>query len=106
MIRASLMALALALAACGPTGETTKQDDAATTTAAAPQTRAGATAQDTCGAAQYSALVGTNIAAATFPADAGIRVIRPGDMVTEDFRPDRLNINVDANGVITSLECF
>lgn len=106
MIRASLIALALAVAACTPGGETTKQDDGATTTASAPQTREDATAQDTCGAAQYSALVGTNIAAATFPAEAGIRVIRPGDMVTEDFRPDRLNINVDANGVITSLECF
>lgn len=94
MIRAALIGLALAAPACAPGGEPGKQ------------TREDATAQDACGAAQYSALVGTNIAAATFPADSGIRVIRPGDMVTEDFRPDRLNINVDADGVITSLECY
>lgn len=51
-------------------------------------------------------MIGTNIAAATFPADGNIRVIMPGAAVTEDFRPDRINVITDANGAITSLECY
>lgn len=102
-MRSVFLALGLmALAACGQTTATTEPP----TPPATPQTAAEATAQDTCGAARYSAMVGTNIAAATFPADAGIRVIQPDSIVTEDFRPDRLNVIVDANGVITSLECY
>jgi hypothetical protein len=34
------------------------------------------------------------------------RVIRPGDMVTLDLRPDRFNITLDANGVVTSTGFF
>jgi hypothetical protein len=34
-----------------------------------------------------------------------IRWIRPGDMVTMDYRTDRLNINVNANGRIEELNC-
>jgi hypothetical protein len=105
-MRALLSACALiALASCGPTtSEAPPTTEAPTTTA--PQTAAEATAQDTCGASQYQAMIGTNIAAATFPADAGIRVIQPDTPVTQDFSPQRLNVIVDANGVITSLECY
>lgn len=100
-------AMAAALAACG---QTTTEAPATTTetpaTTAAPQTAAEATAQDTCGASQYRAMIGTNIAAATFPSDGNIRVIMPNQPVTQDFRADRLNVMTDANGVITSLECY
>jgi hypothetical protein len=61
------------------------------------------TAQDTCGASAYQRFIGSPISSMTPPANA--RVIRPGDPVTMDFRSERLNINLDANGVITSLEC-
>lgn len=108
-MRALLTACAvLALTACGQTTTVADEPIGAETPApaAAPQTREEATAQDTCGARAYAAMVGTQLAAATFPAEAGIRIIQPGSMITEDFRPDRLNVNVDANGVITSLECF
>lgn len=106
-MRALLTACAaLALTACGQT--TTTEEPVAETPApvAAPQTREEATAQDTCGASNYAAMIGSNLAAVTFPAESGIRIIQPGSMVTEDFRPDRLNVNVDANGIITSLECY
>lgn len=63
-----------------------------------------ATAQDACGASGYAAMVGTNIAATTFP--TGVRVVAPDTMVTEDFRPDRLNVLVDAQGVITGFRCY
>ncbi|ANP44765.1 hypothetical protein ATE48_01910 [Candidatus Viadribacter manganicus] len=105
-----MMALcaALALVACGqtttPPAETPATTEAPAATAAT--TPAEATAQDACGAAQYAALVGTNIAAASFPADSNIRIIQPNTPVTQDFRADRLNVLTDASGVITSLECY
>ena len=109
-MRALLTACAaLALAACGQTTTPPTTETPATTeipVAATPATAAEATAQDTCGASQYSAMVGTNIAAATFPTDANIRVIMPNQPVTQDFSAQRLNVITDANGVITSLECY
>ena len=35
----------------------------------------------------------------------GVRVIKPGMMVTMDFRDDRLNLDVDEHGVIVSVRC-
>ncbi len=37
--------------------------------------------------------------------DGPLRLIRPGDAVTEDFNPARLNVALDASGQITSLTC-
>ncbi|MBL8548111.1 MAG: hypothetical protein JNL81_16745 [Hyphomonadaceae bacterium] len=109
-MRKFLMAAAClaALAACGQTTAPTTETPTTTETpvAAAPTTAAEATAQDTCGASQYRAMIGANIAAATFPADSGIRIIRPDTAVTQDFSAQRLNVITDANGVITSLECY
>lgn len=39
---------------------------------------------------------------------SGARVIRwvaPGMMVTMDFRPDRLTVNYDAQGLVTTINC-
>ena len=36
---------------------------------------------------------------------ASIRVIHPGDAVTMDYRPDRLNVEIGADGRIKSLRC-
>lgn len=103
MIRASMLAVSLLFAAaCTPSGDTTSgpaQDPA-------PTTREEATAADTCGASQYQAMIGTPIAAASFPADPNIRVIMPDSAVTQDFRAERLNVIVDANGAISALECY
>ncbi|MFQ6553680.1 I78 family peptidase inhibitor [Aestuariibius insulae] len=60
---------------------------------------------DTCGAEDYQTLVGQNIASATFPADLNDRVIRPGDIVTQEYRPDRVNFRVNDTGVIQSVTC-
>lgn len=107
MIRASVFALALLAAACTPPAEDkAAEEPAQEPVAAAPQTREEATAQDTCGAAAYRAMIGTPLAAASFPATPNIRVIQPDTMVTQDFRADRLNVIVDANGNITALECY
>lgn len=107
MIRAGLFALTLLAAACTPPAE---EDEAGLPApdpvAAGPQTREEATAQDTCGAAAYRSMIGTSIAAATFPTTPQIRVIMPDSAVTQDFRADRLNVIVDASGNITALECY
>ena len=62
-------------------------------------------AADACGAAGYQSLVGAPLAAVTLPADLNDRVIRPGEAVTLDFRPDRLNLELDADGTIVRVYC-
>ncbi|MGK6319802.1 I78 family peptidase inhibitor [Sphingomonas sp. DT-204] len=34
-----------------------------------------------------------------------VRVVRPGEAVTMDFRRDRLTVDIDRRGVIRSLRC-
>ena len=102
-----MTACVLALAACGQTTTPPAAEaPAAEAPVVAPTTAAEATAQDTCGAAQYRTMIGSNIAAVTFPADAGIRIIQPDTVVTQDFSAQRLNVIADASGIITSLECY
>lgn len=105
-MRAVFIVAALAmLAACGQAAAPTSEEETPVAeTPAVPQTRAEATAQDTCGASAFAGLVGAQLAAATMP--PGARVVTPDAMITQDFRADRVNIVVDAQGVITSVECF
>lgn len=97
-----LAAATLILAACNQSPPPPAEPD--TPVAAAPANAAEATAQDTCGASQYASMVGTPIAAATFP--VGVRVITPETMVTQDFRADRLSVMTDTSGNIASFACF
>ncbi|MEO0388169.1 MAG: I78 family peptidase inhibitor [Pseudomonadota bacterium] len=60
-----------------------------------------------CGANQAGDLVGQSLidlTDATFPATV-TRFINPGDAITEDVRPDRMNITLDENGVVTGVFC-
>jgi Peptidase inhibitor I78 family len=59
-----------------------------------------------CGAEGLQTLVGqpeSVLAAMTFPTP--VRIIHPGDAVTMDFSPARLNITVDRNGRIDRVYC-
>lgn len=108
MIRVSLLALALLAAACTPptsTATDTATTSASTPTTAGPTTKEEATAQDTCHGAQYHSFIGQNAAAITVPAGS-VRFVMPDTVVTQDFRPDRINIIANAQGVITSIECY
>lgn len=64
-----------------------------------------------CDATQLQGLVGQVLeesATEQARADAGaksVRVLKPGDMVTMEFNSERLSIEVDAAGKITSLRC-
>lgn len=62
--------------------------------------------EDTCGARQYAPLIGKPITEPGVPAEGPqVRYIRPGTQVTMDFSPTRLNIDIDAAGVITGFRC-
>lgn len=106
MIRASLFAFAILAAACTPPAETPIEEQPVAEQPAMPQTAAEATAQDTCGASQYRSMVGQSLAAVQLPAEANIRVIQPDTIVTQDFNPERINMIVGADGVITGFECY
>jgi len=63
-------------------------------------------AKDSCGAAGYQSAVGTPHEAHDFTdPDRPVRIIPPNSAVTMDHRPDRLNIDIDEDGVITRIWC-
>lgn len=84
----TLSAAALALLACAP-----------------PEGPNGVPLTGTCDAMGYDAIVGLNIAAVTLPADLDQRVIYPGMAVTQDFRPNRINLDVTETGTIRRVYC-
>ncbi|MBT8409005.1 MAG: hypothetical protein KJN93_05215 [Alphaproteobacteria bacterium] len=61
---------------------------------------------DTCGVTEYQTLVGQPREALTgLVLPVRTRIIAPGDMVTQDLDPERLNIELDESGFITGLRC-
>ena len=61
---------------------------------------------DSCGAAAMQDFVGqpeSVLMATTFAVP--VRFIHPTDAVTMDFSPDRLNFDIDSNGIITRVRC-
>lgn len=58
-----------------------------------------------CPADEYSWMIGRNISAVTLPSDLDDRLITPDTVVTRDYRPDRMNIMVDDDGLITDVNC-
>lgn len=61
--------------------------------------------QPQCDAADWAGLKGQNIAATTFPADLNMRIVGPGDVVTQEFVADRVTLRTDENGIILSASC-
>ena len=95
------MAASLAMGACTPK-------------AGQPQDTAGQAPPpvgDGCSLSSLNDLVGKPFTPA-LEADArarakvrSVRAIRPGMAVTMDFRPDRLNIDIDGKNVVTGFRC-
>ncbi len=104
LIRVLASAALLALAACASPAPTNRDLERLGRDYEAQGTSPLAERGASCGANQHSARIGTALADWTPP--AGARVIRPGTPVTRDFRRERLNVIVDAEGRITSLECY
>ncbi|WP_106746325.1 I78 family peptidase inhibitor [Yoonia maritima] len=73
----------------------------ATTTPSLPTAQ-----EDTCNANSYAALVGQDATALEKVLILGmVRTIRPDDIVTMDYRQERINFRIDANEIITSITC-
>ncbi|MGR3540032.1 MAG: I78 family peptidase inhibitor [Hasllibacter sp.] len=65
----------------------------------------GGAGADTCGASDYRGAIGTPLAALSLPADLDDRIVRPGDAVTQDYRPGRINFELDENDVVARVTC-
>ncbi|MEL7181635.1 MAG: I78 family peptidase inhibitor [Pseudomonadota bacterium] len=62
--------------------------------------------EDTCGARQFADLIGQDATSLERVLLLGpVRVIRPGDAVTRDFRVERINFMIDENETIRSIDC-
>ena len=62
--------------------------------------------EDTCGAATYAALIGQDVTALEKVLIMRmVQVIRPGDMVTLDYRPGRVNFMIGEDQSITAVTC-
>lgn len=97
----AVIATAFLLQACATEGgdymETVGIDVPATTTT---------TSTRSCGANGMGWLIGqpeSTLAAVTI--SAPVRIIKPGQAVTMDHSPSRLNVHLDTAGRITSLTC-
>jgi len=63
-------------------------------------------AEDTCNAGAYDNLIGQQATALERVLLLGaVRVIRPNDAVTMDFRPERINFMIGADESITRIRC-
>lgn len=61
---------------------------------------------DTCGGGDYAALIGQSATELeTVLIMKMVRIIRPGDFVTMDFRLDRLNFELDESDIIVRIFC-
>lgn len=64
-------------------------------------------AEDACQASRFQGLVGQPRAVLdSMKLPPGTRVIGPKDAVTMDFRPDRLNFEIDGKAAIAKIGCY
>lgn len=71
-----------------------------------PDVDTGTPAPSPCGAAQMGYLVGQQVAEVDLRTlSREVRLIRPDTAITEDYRPGRLNLDLDAAGVILRPWC-
>jgi hypothetical protein len=62
--------------------------------------------EDACGASGFQGLIGqTGEIARLIALDQPMRVIEPGMAVTMDYRPDRINFELDQEGRIATVRC-
>lgn len=88
-----------------PAARTTLPMIAALTLAACSAGYSLTVAATTCDLGQHQRLVGMNIGEVRLPPQLERREISPGQVVTQDYQPDRLNIFLDPKGWITRVSC-
>ncbi len=65
----------------------------------------GLAAIELCDAKDYRHLVGSNVAATSFPVSSSLRVFSVNDIVTQDYIPQRTNIVHETSGKIVRVYC-
>lgn len=94
-------ALCLALTACGVTAPGAPPPDAPPPSGSYPTGT-----QNTCDGERYGTLVGQDATMLErILIMRQIRVIRPGQVVTQDYRPERINFEIDAGNRIARIYC-
>lgn len=97
----------LALAACeAPSGTPVPPAPAPGADPGMPAPVLPSPADDTCGASELATYIGQDAAILETARFANpVRVIRPGDAVTMDLNPQRLNFELDALDEIVRIRC-
>ncbi len=73
---------------------------------APPTTTDTGASKDTCGAVPLQNLVGSPATLVTsLKRENPVRVIAPGQMVTLDYRSERINVETDAKGNVVRITC-
>ncbi|SEW39165.1 Peptidase inhibitor I78 family protein [Cognatiyoonia koreensis] len=100
-----LMPIALAgLTACGATGPTAPISSGAPTGPVAGSFPTGL--DNTCNGERYGTLVGQDATALERVLILGqVRVIRPGMVVAQDYRPERINFEIGGDNRVTRITC-
>lgn len=61
---------------------------------------------DSCDAAQYASVVGQDATALERVLILGqVRIVRPGSVLTQDYRPERINFIIGADNSIRQITC-
>lgn len=102
MVRWVFLGLALTLAACGDkaTETTTTTVTTETTTTTTPNPVYSA-----CLSEAQRALPGKHVSAGAALLPSNARIIPPDGLVTQDYRPNRVNVNTDSAGIVTRIWC-
>jgi len=107
ILRALPLLAVLALAACAaPSGGSAPPVPAPGADPGMPAPVLPSPDDDTCGASELATYVGQGASILDTARFANpVRVIRPGEAVTMDFNPQRLNFELDALGEIVRIRC-
>lgn len=99
--------LALCGALCAGTAACAAEKQAERAPGAAPDSaKTEPQPADTCGRAAFADLVGQPAPAPDdIDASGPVRIIPHDGLVTMDFLPHRLNVRLDADGTVVSVEC-
>lgn len=106
MLRLSLIA-ALWLAACAPTApdDTVPTDPDRPAPGPSETGGEGLAEVELCDAEDYRQLIGSAVAATSFPQGPNLRVFSLTDIVTQEYLPSRTNVVYDNSGTIVRVYC-
>ncbi len=92
-----MLPLVLLLAACGPNN--------ATTTATSTTTPEQSAVASACLSEEQKAVVGQPFAQSRPVLPADVRIIPPNSLYTQEYKPQRVNVNVTEDYTITRVWC-